>query len=188
MAQSPDHHDVGRDTPCGGAQNVDWRDLVHVPAKLAARVRLFDTGHDRKTDAHDAHSIAIVAVRTTGLRVLTVDGQLQALRMLVDRRDALSRRRVQTVNRLHALLAELLGAGEEGHHRVAGQGAYSRRCAPVTSPGRPAGGSPPRSWPSWSRWTPRSSSTAELNKMVLARESHLMDLRGVGPVVAAPRR
>jgi len=38
--------------------------VVDVPAKLAARVRLFDTGHNRKTDALDAHSIAIVAVRT----------------------------------------------------------------------------------------------------------------------------
>ena len=37
--------------------------VVDVPAKLAARVRLFDTGHNRKTDAHDAHSIAVVAVR-----------------------------------------------------------------------------------------------------------------------------
>ena len=37
--------------------------VVDVPAKLAARVRLFDTGHNRKTDARDAHSIAIVAVR-----------------------------------------------------------------------------------------------------------------------------
>nr|WP_297622894.1 hypothetical protein [Nocardioides sp.] len=37
-----------------------------VPAKLAARVRLFDTGHNRKTDALDAHSIAVVAVGTAG--------------------------------------------------------------------------------------------------------------------------
>src|SRR5450756_2216279 len=44
--------------------------VVDVPAKLAARVRLFDTGHNRKTDALDAHSIAIVAVRTKTLRVL----------------------------------------------------------------------------------------------------------------------
>ena len=44
--------------------------VVDVPAKLAARVRLFDTGHNRKTDAHDAHSIAVVAVRTKTLRVL----------------------------------------------------------------------------------------------------------------------
>ena len=47
--------------------------VVDVPAKLAARVRLFDTGHNRKTDAHDAHSIAAVAVRTKTLRVLTVE-------------------------------------------------------------------------------------------------------------------
>ena len=88
--------------------------VVDVPAKLAARVRLFDTGHNRKTDAHDAHSIAAVAVRTKTLRVLQVDGELQALRLLVDRRDALSRRRVQCVNRLQALLAELLpGQGKK---------------------------------------------------------------------------
>jgi transposase len=82
--------------------------VVDVPAKLAARVRLFDTGHNRTTDAHDAHSIAMVAVRSRGLRVLQVDGELEALRMLADRREALSRRRVQTVDRLQALLAELL--------------------------------------------------------------------------------
>ena len=82
--------------------------VVDVPAKLAARVRLFDTGHNRKTDALDAHSIAIVAVRTEGLRVLQIDGELEALRMLTDRREALTRRRVQTVDRLQALLAELL--------------------------------------------------------------------------------
>src|SRR3954451_11348209 len=50
--------------------------VVDVPAKLTARVRLFDTGHNRKTDARDAHSIAIVAVRTKTLRVLQVDGDL----------------------------------------------------------------------------------------------------------------
>jgi hypothetical protein len=68
--------------------------VVDVPAKLAARVRLFDTGHNRKTDALDAHSIALVAVRTKNLRVLAVD-ELEALRMLTDRRDELAHRRVQ---------------------------------------------------------------------------------------------
>ena len=82
--------------------------VVDVPAKLAARVRLFDTGHNRKTDALDAHSIAVVAVRTTGLRVVVEDGELEALRMLTDRRDELAHRRVQTVNRLQRLLSELL--------------------------------------------------------------------------------
>src|SRR4051794_8722968 len=86
----------------------DGERVVDVPAKLSARVRLFDAGHNRKTDALDAHSIAVVAVRTKTLRVLRVDGELEALRMLTDRREALTRRRVQTVDRLQALLAELL--------------------------------------------------------------------------------
>lgn len=36
---------------------ADGQHVVDVPAKLAARVRLLDTGHGRKTDAHDAHAV-----------------------------------------------------------------------------------------------------------------------------------
>jgi len=86
---------------------ADGEHVVDVPAKLSARARLFDTGHNRKTDAHDAHAVAAVAVRTRGLRVLSYDEELEALRMLADRREELTRQRVQTVNRLHRLLAEL---------------------------------------------------------------------------------
>ena len=60
------------------------------PAKLAARARLLDTGHGRKADAHDAHSVAVAAVRAKDLRELAPDGQLEALRMLVDHRDQLA--------------------------------------------------------------------------------------------------
>lgn len=52
----------------------DLEQVVSVPAKLAARVRLFDTGHNRETDAHDAHAVAAAAVRTKTLRVLQRDG------------------------------------------------------------------------------------------------------------------
>ena len=86
---------------------ADGEQVVDVPAKLSARARLFDTGHNRKTDAHDAHAVAVVAVRTKTLRVLSYDSELEALRMLVDRRDELTRARVQTVNRLQRLLSEL---------------------------------------------------------------------------------
>jgi hypothetical protein len=86
---------------------ADGEQVVDVPAKLSARARMFDTGHNRKTDAHDAHAVAVVAVRTTGLRVLAYDEQLEALAMLSDRRAELASHRVQTINRLHRLLAEL---------------------------------------------------------------------------------
>jgi transposase len=74
--------------------------VLDVPAKLAARVRVFDTGNARKTDATDAHAVAMVALRTPGLNKLTYDEELVALRLLADRRDELAHLRVQTVNRL----------------------------------------------------------------------------------------
>ena len=55
---------------------ADGEHVVDVPAKLSARARELDTGHNRKTDAHDAHAVAAVAVRTPGLRVLSYDPQL----------------------------------------------------------------------------------------------------------------
>ena len=85
--------------------------VVDVPAKLAARVRVFDTGNARKTDATDAHAVAMVALRTPRLQVLAFDEELVALRLLADRRDELSQLRVQTVNRLHRLLTELIPGG-----------------------------------------------------------------------------
>jgi transposase len=69
---------------------ADGERVVDVPAKLSARARLFDTGHNRKTDAHDAHAVAVVAVRNRTLRVLSYDDQLEVLRMLVDRRAELT--------------------------------------------------------------------------------------------------
>src|SRR6478672_3021387 len=87
---------------------ADGEHVVDVPAKLAARARLLDTGHNRKTDAHDAHAVAVVAVRTDGLRVLSYDAELEVLRMLVDRRDELSKAKVQAANRLHRLLSEIV--------------------------------------------------------------------------------
>jgi len=45
---------------------ADGEQVVDVPAKLSARARVFSTGHGRKTDATDAHAIAVVAVRTPG--------------------------------------------------------------------------------------------------------------------------
>ena len=87
---------------------ADGEHVVDVPAKLSARARAFDTGHNRKTDSHDAHAVAVVAVRTKGLRVLAYDTQLEALRLLVDRRAELTRARIQCVNRVHRLLSELV--------------------------------------------------------------------------------
>jgi transposase len=160
--------------------------VVDVPAKLAARVRLFDTGHNRKTDALDAHSVAVVAVRASNLRVLKVDGELEALRMLADRREALTRRRVQTVCRLQALLAELL-PGQAKRDITTGQ---AKVMLATVRPRDIAGKTRRRIAVEdltelIAVETKMKRATAELKAMVLARESRLMDIDGVGAVVAA---
>lgn len=81
---------------------------LDVPAKLSARARVFSTGQGRKTDPLDAHSVAVVALRTPGLRQVIVDDTTVALRLLVDRRDQLGHARTQIVSRLHHLLLELI--------------------------------------------------------------------------------
>ncbi|QFZ17734.1 hypothetical protein EKG83_09780 [Saccharothrix syringae] len=43
---------------------ADGEPVVDVPAKLAARARVFGTRQARKTDTTDARSIALVALRT----------------------------------------------------------------------------------------------------------------------------
>ena len=45
----------------------DGEVVFDVPPKLSAQVRVFATGNGRKTDPVDAHSVALVALRTPGL-------------------------------------------------------------------------------------------------------------------------
>ena len=165
---------------------ADGEHVVDVPAKLSARVRLLDTGHNRKTDPHDAHAVAVVAVRTKGLRVLAYDADLEVLRMLVDRRDELSKAKVQCINRLHRLLSELV-PGQSKKDLTALQ------AKTILAAARPRD--------SVRKTLKRlaleqlaelmaiekkiKASSGELKTLVIARGSHLMDLTGVGPVVAA---
>ncbi|GIE94655.1 transposase [Paractinoplanes rishiriensis] len=90
---------------------ADGGTVVDVPAKLSARARVFSTGQGRKTDPVDAHSVAVVALRTPDLRQVVIDDTTVALRLLVDRRDQLGRSRTEIVFRLHHLLLELVPGG-----------------------------------------------------------------------------
>jgi len=160
--------------------------VVDVPAKLAARARMLDTGHGRKTDAHDAHSVAVAAVRAKELRVLALDPQLEALRMLVDRRQELARQRTQTANRLQRLLAELTPGRAK-------KDITTRQAKAILAAVRP---------PDLVGKTRRRLAVEQLTDLVaiekriksLSKElkgrvadsgSTLMDLPGVGPIVAA---
>src|SRR6266542_3949866 len=108
----------GTGRPLAARLLADGEYVVDVPAKLAARIRIFDIGHGRKNDATDAHAITMAALRTRGPRQLRNNEDLAVLRLLADRRDELSRTRAQTLNRLHRLLAELIPGGAPRHLSV----------------------------------------------------------------------
>src|ERR1019366_6025142 len=94
---------------------ADGEPVVDVPAKLSARARVFSTGQGRKTDPVDAHSVALVGLRSQGLRTISADDATVALRLLIDRRDQLGVTRVQVIKRIHRLLLELLAGGAKKH-------------------------------------------------------------------------
>jgi transposase len=86
-------------------------EVVDLPPKLSARTRVFATGQGRKTDATDAHSVALVGTRMAGLRPVVNDEQLAMLRVLADRRRSLREDHTRIVAQLHQLLLELIPGG-----------------------------------------------------------------------------
>jgi transposase len=100
---------------------ADGETVVDVPPKLSARTRMFATGQGRKTDATDAHSVALVGTRMSGLRPVVDDEQLVVLRILVDRRRSLGEDHTRMVSQLHQLLLELIPGGAKKDLSAAGE-------------------------------------------------------------------
>jgi transposase len=85
--------------------------VLDVPATLAARARLLNTGGGRKTDAADAAGVAQAALHCPRLRKVATEDQTLILRLLTERRDDLTGERTRILNRLHGLLRDLLPGG-----------------------------------------------------------------------------
>jgi Transposase len=115
---------------------ADGESVVDVPAKLSARGRVFATGQGRKTDPVDAHSVAVAALRTKGLRQVSADDTTVALRLLADRRDLLGRARTETISRLHHLLLELVAGGAKKYLSAPQAGALLNTVRPRDIVGR----------------------------------------------------
>ena len=104
--------------------------------------------------------------------------------MLTDRREALTRRRVRTVDRLQVLLAEPARTDETRHHHRPGQG-HARLRPPRDIAGKTRRRIAAEELAELIAVEAKiKKSTAELKAIVLARGSHLMDLHGVGRVIA----
>ena len=85
--------------------------VFDVPPVLASRIRLMGSGRSQKNDPNDARSIAIAALRSDRLAIVTPDDHVRVLRLLVKRHRDMARLRNKHASRLHALLGELEAGG-----------------------------------------------------------------------------
>ncbi len=85
--------------------------VLDVPPTLASRVRVLGTGRSEKNDPNDAFSVAIAALRSTGLRTVGQADHTEIMRLLAKRNHDLGRLRARLVCRLHNALADLSPGG-----------------------------------------------------------------------------
>ena len=164
----------------------DGEAVVDVPPKLSARMRVYSTGQGRKTDATDAHSIALVGTRIAGLRPVVADEQLAVLRVLVDRRRSLGEDHTRMVSQLHQLLLELIPGGAKKDLSAAQAKALLATVRPRDAAGKARRRVAAELIADLERVYARSKAAdKELKALVTATGTTLMDLHGVGPSGAA---
>ncbi|WP_459976045.1 IS110 family RNA-guided transposase [Nocardioides pyridinolyticus] len=160
--------------------------VLDVPPKLSARARVFATGQGRKTDATDAHSVALVATRMAGLRPVVDDEQLAVLRVLVDRRRSLGEDHTRIVSQVHALLLELIPGGAKRDLSAA----QARKLIATIRPHDAAGKTRRRVASELIGDLERiharkKAADKELRVLLAATGTSLLDLHGIGPSGAA---
>jgi transposase len=162
------------------------QEVVDVPPKMSARARVFATGQGRKTDATDAHSIALVATRMAGLRPVIDDEQLAILRTLADRRRALGQEHTRMVAQLHHLLLELVPGGAKKSLSAAQAKEILASVRPRDAAGKVRRRVAAELISDLERiYKRKKAADKELTELVRATGTHLLDLQGIGPSGAA---
>ena len=165
---------------------ADGEQVVDVPPKLSARARVFATGQGRKTDATDAHSVALVGTRMAGLRPVVADEQLEVLRLLVDRRRSLGEEHTRKVSQLHALLLELLPGGAKRDLSAAQAKKLLAGVRPRDVVGKTRKRVAAELIGDLERiYARKKAADKELTELVTATGTGLLDLHGIGPSGAA---
>src|SRR6478609_934436 len=160
--------------------------VVDVPPKLSARARVFATGQGRKTDATDAHSVALVGTRMAGLRPVVHDEQLAVLRVLVDRRRSLGEDHTRIVSQLHHLLLELIPGGAKKDLSARQAKALLATVRPRDAAGKTRRRVAAELISDLERiYTRKKAANKELTELVAATGTGLLDLPGIGPSGAA---
>jgi len=165
---------------------ADGEQVIDVPAKLSARMRVFATGQGRKTDATDAHSVALAATRMSGLRPVADDAQLAVLRILADRRRALGEDHTRMIYQLHQLLLELIPGGAKKDLSAAQAKALLARVRPRDAAGKARRRVAAELISDLERlYQRKKAANKELNALLAATGSTLTSLHGIGPSGAA---
>lgn len=165
---------------------ADGQEVVDVPPKLSARARVFSTGQGRKTDATDAHSVALVGTRMAGLRPVVDDQQLTVLQILVDRRRSLGEDHTRMIAQLHHLLLELIPGRAKKDLSAAQAKAMLAKVRPRDAAGKTRRRVAAELIGDLERiYQRRKAADKELKQLVAATGTTLMELTGIGPSGAA---
>ena len=160
--------------------------VVDVPPKLSARTRVFAAGQGRKTDATDAHSVALAATRMSGLRAVTDDQQLAVLRILADRRRSLGEDHTRMISQLHRLLLELIPGGAKKALSAAQARALLATVRPRDAAGKARRRVAAELISDLERIYQRKKAAGkELKELLKATATTLTSLNGIGPSGAA---
>jgi transposase len=160
--------------------------VVDVPPRLSARTGVFATGQGRKTDATDAHSVALAATRMTGLRQVVDDQQLAVLRILADRRRSLGEDHTPMVSQLHQLLLELIPGGAKKDLSAAQARALLARVRPRDAAGKARRRVAAELISDLERiYQRKKDASKELSALLRATGTTLANLHGIGPSGAA---
>jgi transposase len=160
--------------------------VVDVPASLAHRTRKLSGKSGRKTDEHDARSVAIAAAHPGRLRTVELEDFSQALELILDRRWHLVSFRHRTICRLHALLAEMVPGGAPRKLTATKAAKMLRSVRPATLVETERREMAKQLLDDW-RWCNRRIPAVEtrLHEALQAHGSTLTNIFGIGDINAA---
>ena len=160
--------------------------VVDVPPVLSTRTRLLDSGKAQKNDPNDARSVAIAALRNGALGRVVLDDHARVLKLLAKRHRDLGRLKSTAACRLHALLMELEPGGMAKEMTVTRANEILDRIEPATQTIEYRLAVARETLADVDHYeTQMKVSMKRLRTAVAASGTSLVEIRGVGVVVAA---
>ncbi len=160
--------------------------VVDVPPMMASRVRVLGSGKSQKNDPNDARSVAIAALRHSGLTMVVADDHSRVLGLLAKRHRDIARLKNKAACRLHALLMELKPGGLATEMTVNKANTLLLSVDPVDRVARQRVVIAGELVDDITRLNAQMlASKKRIRTAVIASGTSLCDIRGIGPIGAA---